>query len=254
MTFTANQLYRTRNGLKVRIYHVYEDRIHGATEEASGWTSVSWFTDGRASLSGRHKLDIVSLWQEPTDLFWDSFLQAISRVGGRAERWFWEGRPLKEVAEILAKDGLRMVLDRELPNPSVEPVLSPGRYRITRTHDVCTGDVELCMGIPFFRRDGHHSTQSVESLIQEGWTFHFIGEQPKPQGKYQGTNPLEKLHPGEPYFFLRAQDQLAPETVRKYAQMLRIAKLYKSSAECMRIANQMVTWQDQNPSLTKLPD
>ena len=33
-------------------------------------------------------------------------------------------------------------------------------------------------------------------------------------GKYTGKNPLEKLHDGEPYFFLRAQDRLAPDAVR----------------------------------------
>lgn len=39
--------------------------------------------------------------------------------------------------------------------------------------------------------------------------------------KYQNVNPLAKLRPHEPYFFLRAQDQLSPEAVSAYADLTR---------------------------------
>jgi hypothetical protein len=71
--------------------------------------------------------------------------------------------------------------------------------------------------------------------------------------KYENTNPLEKLHEGEPYFFLRSQDLHAPYAVREYAEAVGVLDL-KGKAECLAFANRMEKWQQENPDKTKLPD
>lgn len=73
-------------------------------------------------------------------------------------------------------------------------------------------------------------------------------------GKYEHTNPLEKLHPGEPYFFLRAQDVHAPATVRDYADRLRDAGDELGSLECLAFADRMAKWQGENLDKVKYPD
>lgn len=85
--------------------------------------------------------------------------------------------------------------------------------------------------------------------------------------KYQGKNPLEKLHPGEPYFFIRAQDSLSSESVQHYASLLKResdkayrldddakgAELLKQSLGVLRVAEIFQDWQVGN-ALVKLPD
>lgn len=86
--------------------------------------------------------------------------------------------------------------------------------------------------------------------------------------KYHEKNPLEKLHEGEPFFFLRAQDRLAPDAVRAYADLLkresdkasaegdqvRADGLLKQSLGVLRAARAFMEWQVDNPSMVKLPD
>ena len=84
--------------------------------------------------------------------------------------------------------------------------------------------------------------------------------------KYQGKNPLEKLHPGEPYFFIRAQDILSYATVREYAKLLmRMAQtlddadpkrksLKRQAGDVIKFAETFAAWQSNNIDLVKLPD
>jgi len=74
------------------------------------------------------------------------------------------------------------------------------------------------------------------------------------KGKYEGKNPLEKLHAGEPYFFLRSQDRCAPLAVSQYAATLRSCGDDKGAQECHAFAQRMREWQDKNPELVKMPD
>lgn len=73
-------------------------------------------------------------------------------------------------------------------------------------------------------------------------------------GKYEGIDPRTRLHSGEPYFFLRAQDRLAPSAVENYADRLQSVGLTRAAVEVLRFAERMREWQEANPSLVKLPD
>jgi hypothetical protein len=61
-------------------------------------------------------------------------------------------------------------------------------------------------------------------------------------------NPLDKLHPGEPYFLIRAQDRFAPAAVQAYAA---ISNRHK---EIIPIVYDFVKWQEDNPDKVKTPD
>lgn len=66
--------------------------------------------------------------------------------------------------------------------------------------------------------------------------------------KYEGIDPRSKLHPGEPYFFIRAQDVFAPAAVQAYATMSH------QHAELHPMIQAMVEWQRANPDKVKIPD
>lgn len=94
------------------------------------------------------------------------------------------------------------------------------------------------------------------------------------KGKYEGTNPIEKLHRGEPWFFLRAQDRISVEVVKHYSVLLqtvaeRVANdknlkeeeamnlalsLNDQASEVAEIALKFLDWQRQNPEKVKYPD
>jgi len=89
------------------------------------------------------------------------------------------------------------------------------------------------------------------------------------QGKYYGLNPLEKVHEGEPWFFLRAQDATAPGALEGYANTLNaishVARtvnddpaqarlLHLMALDCFKAAEAFRIWQQRNPDLVKLPD
>jgi hypothetical protein len=92
--------------------------------------------------------------------------------------------------------------------------------------------------------------------------------------KYADINPLTKLHPGEPYFFVRAQDRLSVEAVKHYAVLLQEVServlddkdldgdeamslaltLEDQAAQVADFALQFIEWQKANPDKVKLPD
>ncbi len=73
-------------------------------------------------------------------------------------------------------------------------------------------------------------------------------------GKYNTIDPRTKLKPGEPWFFLRAQDVHAPATVRSYASVLSSSGDAKGSREVYALADAMAAWQTANPDHVKRPD
>jgi hypothetical protein len=92
------------------------------------------------------------------------------------------------------------------------------------------------------------------------------GKMKKP--KYADENPLERLRPGEPYFFVRAQDLLSPSAVLAYAELLQqeaekanhrgdVAlsdSLVDQSAQVAIFAREFMEWQKNHPEFVKLPD
>lgn len=66
--------------------------------------------------------------------------------------------------------------------------------------------------------------------------------------KYADTNPLEKLHPGEPFFFIRARDIFSPAVIQAYAA------ISHQHRELHPVLDEFVAWQNANPSLVKEPD
>ena len=88
------------------------------------------------------------------------------------------------------------------------------------------------------------------------------------QPKYQDVNPLSKLHEGEPFFFLRAQDRLSSDTVIAYSKLLQIESnsaaqrgeddlalsLANDACRVMCFAHKFLDWQQANPDKVKLPD
>lgn len=72
--------------------------------------------------------------------------------------------------------------------------------------------------------------------------------------KYHKTNPIEKLHPGEPWFFIRSTDRFAPAAVQAYATMLGANGDKDGAAECMAISHEIIQWQKANPDKVKHPD
>ena len=57
-----------------------------------------------------------------------------------------------------------------------------------------------------------------------------------------------KLHPGEPWFVVRAQDMFAPAAVQAYAS------ISGQHAELHQLIDAMREWQDANLDLVKKPD
>jgi len=86
--------------------------------------------------------------------------------------------------------------------------------------------------------------------------------------KYQGVNPLERLHPDEPWFFIRAQDRLSPSAVVAYSELLQAEaekaylkddiRLWESlsdqATQVAGFARQFIEWQQEHPEFVKLPD
>ena len=86
--------------------------------------------------------------------------------------------------------------------------------------------------------------------------------------KYAGQNPLERLHEGEPFFFIRAQDKLSTEIVMEYSRLLEreswkarsdgdealARSLSDQSTQVAQYAHRFMDWQEENPEFVKLPD
>ena len=86
--------------------------------------------------------------------------------------------------------------------------------------------------------------------------------------KYQGINPLERLHPNEPWFFVRGQDRLSVAAVIEYSHLLRHESvnaslrgdhdlsdsLSKQADEVLEFSQRFKDWQRNNSDLVKYPD
>jgi hypothetical protein len=86
--------------------------------------------------------------------------------------------------------------------------------------------------------------------------------------KYADENPLSRLNPGEPFFFIRGQDKLSVDAVVEYSHLLRresnkavLRKDYdlsdsldKQAKEVLAYAEKFMDWQEENSDLVKFPD
>ncbi len=72
--------------------------------------------------------------------------------------------------------------------------------------------------------------------------------------KYDGINPLDKLHEGEPYFFVRAQDIHSAPIVQSYAVMLGSHGDNCGAQAVMGMVDKINQWQRENPDKVKQPD
>lgn len=100
------------------------------------------------------------------------------------------------------------------------------------------------------------------------------------EGKYANRNPLMELHEGEPYFFIRGKDALAPAAIEAYAGLLeaaacallieveklpatapttalveRITSLQQGATDVRAFSAKIATWQaGPGRAFLKLPD
>lgn len=63
-----------------------------------------------------------------------------------------------------------------------------------------------------------------------------------------------ELKPGEPWFLLRGQDVLTPETMMDYALNLESIGKGEMAADVRSHANAITAWQRDNPQYVKEPD
>jgi hypothetical protein len=66
--------------------------------------------------------------------------------------------------------------------------------------------------------------------------------------------PFVKMHSGEPWFFLRGRDELAPRSLDFYAGLLRNKSLDGAADEVDALTSAMVSWQIRVPDVVRLPD
>lgn len=81
-------------------------------------------------------------------------------------------------------------------------------------------------------------------------------------------NPLDRLHPGEPWFLIRGQDRFAVGAVAGYAEGLALAAyeleergdpeaaahLHDMEGQVRQVVEGIRSWQDDNPDVVKTPD
>jgi hypothetical protein len=86
--------------------------------------------------------------------------------------------------------------------------------------------------------------------------------------KYEGINPLDRLHVGEPFFFIRAQDRLSVDAVVAYSHLLQkeankailrgdhilAESLQQDVNDVVYQAHRFMDWQEEHPDKVKLPD
>lgn len=75
--------------------------------------------------------------------------------------------------------------------------------------------------------------------------------------KDQSASYVQGIPPGEPLFVLRAQDQCAPQTLRRWADLVEAGSMPDSpsrakAAGARRLAQEMEDWQATHGS--KVPD
>ena len=73
------------------------------------------------------------------------------------------------------------------------------------------------------------------------------------EGKYGTiTASKKRFHPGEPLFIFRATDPLAPEAIRRYAELCQLEGCELTHcAEVRAHAARIEEWQKQHPELVK---
>ena len=73
--------------------------------------------------------------------------------------------------------------------------------------------------------------------------------------KYPVTLDLqEKLHPGEPFFLVRAQDIHSPAIIGVYSSMLNANGDKLGSLQVDALRESVTVWQRENKALVKHPD
>lgn len=75
--------------------------------------------------------------------------------------------------------------------------------------------------------------------------------------KGAGFVDTELLHPGEPFFLVRGQDELAERLVALYAVLFCLGHGLPADqwpADLVAKMEQIRAWQEANPGLVKLPD
>ena len=72
--------------------------------------------------------------------------------------------------------------------------------------------------------------------------------------KYQGINPFDKLHDGEPWFFLRAQDKHSLPMLRVYASLLSNDGDKHGCKSIFNLIEEFEEWQKLHPDKIKTPD
>jgi hypothetical protein len=88
------------------------------------------------------------------------------------------------------------------------------------------------------------------------------------KARYEKVTQFMNLHPGEPWFYLRAQDKLSVEIVMEYSRLLEgeswkargrgdealARSLSDQSTQVAQAAHKFLDWQEDNPDKVKLPD
>lgn len=72
--------------------------------------------------------------------------------------------------------------------------------------------------------------------------------------KYDNIDPRSKLHDGEPFFFIRAQDALSTKLLVAYMALCRDQGLMDNVISLENVYEEFVAWQQLNLDKVKLPD
>lgn len=72
--------------------------------------------------------------------------------------------------------------------------------------------------------------------------------------KYEGINPIEKLHEGEPFFFIRGQDLFALQAIKAYETLINASGDKLMAMQVAALGENVRVWQSKNQHLVKHPD
>lgn len=207
----------------------------------TGATQISTSSDDREQIARAHAVCYreEQKWEECRRFF--DFDADGNIIGLKSDR---EG-PIRSAAEFKRSFDLRTAAT-QVANTSEDS------EEVARANAVCVREAkrqEECSRFFNFDSEGYVVDLKSETDTPE------VAETPEPvKGKYDGVNPLDKLHPGEPYFFLRAQDLIAPNAVLSYAHSLKTDGDAKGHDECTEVARRMLQWQRKFPDKVKMPD
>lgn len=93
MKIEAGKEYRTRKGLKARIYAtdgITRYPIHGATLDAAGWTSTTWTETGdyQHGISS-NPCDLVAEWSDVPEFDWSNVPLWITHITMDSDGGWW---------------------------------------------------------------------------------------------------------------------------------------------------------------------